>query len=102
MAVPHAFLAGEGIPYVIKLLPQITWSKLDTSAMAGDLPPDMPVGAYDVILMDADGSREKLSNGLKVRPLPSKKKFTMEDFQKILKAKQEKARKAKSQEPEGN
>ena len=81
------FFAGEAIITSARLLPDVSQQQ-DGLAIQLSLPADLPIGSYHLLIQQADGQQQVLHNAFKVSfPKKKKSKFTLEDFQNIMKQK---------------
>jgi len=79
------FVGGDRSVNSVTRLQDIVMRHTDAGDFQLQLPADMPLGNYQLSLIQPDGARRVLPQTLAVKPKPSNKpKFTMEDFKKIL------------------
>lgn len=80
-----AFFSGESTIASTDMLPAQTTRSLDSTRLSVELPGDMPLGFYHLLLNPPEGQSSQLGNAIQVRTKQRKKhKFSIEDFQKIM------------------
>ena len=80
-----ALLGGADIITAVKLQPPIILTKVGEKKLRAVIPKDMPIGAYNVVEVDAKGGQDRSRNALKVEMQRfSKPKITPEEFQRLL------------------
>ena len=91
IAKNSAFLSGEKIITSIKLLPDVEFKQTTNSRLRVHVPGDMPPGSYHFMIRTFDGKQRFYYNAFKVvLPPRAKPKFTMEDYEKVLKERKKK------------
>ncbi len=80
-----ALLGGADIITAVKLQPPIILTKVGEKKLRAVIPKDMPIGAYNVVEVDAKGGKVRSRNALKIEMQRfSKPKITHEEFQRLL------------------
>jgi hypothetical protein len=82
----HAiFVGGNKTINSVSRLEDVSLRRTAGGKFTLQLPSSLPLGRYQLSLLQPDGSKTVLQESLAVKPAKSKKpKFTMEDFKKIL------------------
>ena len=79
------FLAGDNSINSVTRLADISIRQSANNKVKIRLPASLPLGNYQLTLLQPDGEKQVLGDVLTVKPAKSKKpKFTIEDFKKIL------------------
>ncbi|WP_455211231.1 LVIVD repeat-containing protein [Kaarinaea lacus] len=79
------FVGGDKTVNSVSRLGEIVIRRTSANDLELSLPSDLPLGNYQLSLVQPDGSKRVLEDSLVVKPAKSKKpKFTMEDFKKIM------------------
>lgn len=82
-----AFLAGESKLASVTLLPKITVEPNAQGGLALQLPADLPLGDYHLLMVGSEGQRQLQPNAFKVRfSAPGKRRFSLDTFRQLLKS----------------
>lgn len=81
-----AYFAGGDVPTAVQLLPPPRSAAISPDHVRVAAPPELPIGAYDMLLGTTSGAEERRNNAVTVAmPRFSKPKFTLEDLERVMK-----------------
>ena len=89
VAVHHGtlYLAGDNAITALTPLEAVATGGADGGALTLTLPPDTPLGSYNLVLRNQDGAETVAANAVQVAmPRFSRPKITQEEFERLLKA----------------